>query len=150
MSSRKQHAYEVLLRMARVKELQADAALVEASGALEQCREQVNEAMSTWEIVQSAWSSCAESGREIDIARYQLLGDLGQVMSAQWDAANEKLEDASLRCKEVALQSVTAKRYRERVGEHVTTEKESRMQAITAKVQEESVELWTAFRGGLA
>jgi hypothetical protein len=150
VTSRKQHAYEVLLRMAHVKELQANAALAEAAAAQEQCRQLVDEVSAAWQIVLSAGLSCAEGGRDIDIARYQLLRELGQAISSKLDAANEKLNDAALRYKKVALENVTAKRYRERVGEALATVKESRMRTVAAKTQEESAELWAVSRGGVA
>ncbi|HUB90324.1 MAG TPA: hypothetical protein VMA74_11430 [Dyella sp.] len=146
MSVRKQHAYEVALRMARVKELQAQMALAESvdkEGAARQRMETVDAAR---EKVALAAQACAAQAQGIDLARYELLTQLSLVLTDHLQVASDACEQASLQRAEKAAENLMAKRHRERVHEHLDSVRLALVHARAAKALEEGVELWLESR----
>jgi hypothetical protein len=144
---RKQHAYEVLLRIARVKELRAQVALagaVDEEVAAQQRLEVVEDAR---QVVMVANGACAARGQRMDLARYELLTRLDAALSERLQIASVQLEQASQERASKASENVLAKRYRERVGEHLDGIQLEWTQERAAKAQEEGVELWLESRG---
>ena len=146
MNSRKLHAYEVLLRMARVKELRADAALAAAVGEQAVCKTQVDAVEAARSAVIVANSACVASGQRMDMARYELLTMLDASLFDRLQVAVTEHDAASSRRIERASENVTAKRYRERVGEHLDHTRTSIAHEHAAKAQEDAVELWLESR----
>jgi hypothetical protein len=150
MSKRKQHAYEVALRMARVKELRAQMALASAVDKEVAAREQVDTIEAARQQVSLASQACVADGGSVDMARYELLSQLSSVLAGTWHLASAELEQASGQRVEKASENVLAKRHRERVDEHLDSVRLSLIHAQAAKTQEEGVELWLESRGGEA
>jgi hypothetical protein len=147
MNSRKLHAYEVLLRMARVKELRADAALAEAVGAEAVCKTQVDALQAARTAVIVANSICVASGQRMDMARYELLTMLDASLSDMLQVTVKEHDAASSRRVERASENVAAQRYRERVGEHLDHTRTAIAHDHAVKAQEDAVELWLESRG---
>lgn len=150
MSKRKQHAYEVALRMARVKELRAQMALAGAVDKEVAARQHVETIEAARQQVSLASQVCVADGRSVDMARYELLSQLSSALAGTLHVANAELEQASEQRIDKASENVLAKRHRERVDEHLDGVRLSLMHARAAKAQEEGVELWLESRGGEA
>jgi hypothetical protein len=142
MSVRKQHAYEVALRMARVKELRAQMALAESVDKEEAARQQMKTAETAREKVSLAAHACIASERHVDLARYELLTQLSSALTDNLQLANSKLEQAALQRVEKASENVLAKRHRERVHEHLDEVRLALAHTRAAKAQEDGIELW--------
>lgn len=147
MTSRKQHAYEVLLRMARVKELRAQVALAVAVDGETLAQKRVDDVEEARHAVMTANSKCVDGRRPMDLARYELLTRLDAALSHKLHSAQQELEQASQQRTEKASENVLAKRYRERVDEHLDDVRLAYAQGQAAKAQEEGVELWLESRG---
>ncbi|GLQ86479.1 hypothetical protein [Dyella flagellata] len=147
MSERKQHAYEVALRMAQVKELRAQVALAESVEKERAAQQQAQSIADAREKVSLAAQSCVAGERYIDLARYELLTQLSSVLTSNLQLANQEVEQASQRRAEKAAQNVTAKRHRERVHEHLDDVRLALSHARASKALEEGVELWLESRG---
>ena len=150
MSKRKQHAYEVALRIAQVKELRAQMALASAVDKETAARRQVETIDAARREVSLASHACVADGRSVDMARYELLSQLSSALADTLHLANSELEQASGQRVEKASENVLAKRHRERVDEHLDSVRLSLIHARAAKTQEEGVELWLESRGGEA
>jgi hypothetical protein len=146
MTARKQHAYEVALRMARVKELRAQLALAESVDKEEAARQQVQTAETAREKVSLAAQACVAGERHIDLARYELLTQLSSALTDNLQRANGKLEQASLQRAEKASENVMAKRHRERVHEHLDEVRVALAHTRAAKALEDGIELWLESR----
>jgi hypothetical protein len=132
--------------MARVKELRADAALAEAVGEEAVCKTQVDAVEAARTAVISANSACVASGQPMDMARYELLTMLDASLFGRLQVAIEEHDAAANRRTQRASENVTAKRYRERVGEHVDHTRKVIAHEHAAKAQEDAVELWLESR----
>jgi len=146
MSKRKQHAYEVALRMAQVTELQAQAALAHAVEKEMVAKEHMDDVETARHAVLSANSACVSDDRQMDLARYELLTQLDQALSQRLLLAREALDEAAQKRNEKAAENVTAKRRRERVGEHLGEVRRTWLHAQSAKALEDGVELWLESR----
>lgn len=147
MISRKQHAYEILLRMARVKELRAQVALAGAVDKETVAQEHVDGVEEARQAVMTANGKCISGEQSMDLARYELLTRLDAALSDKLHVARQELEQVSLQRAEKASENVMAKRYRERVDEHLDDVRLAWGQEQAAKAQEEGVELWLESRG---
>jgi hypothetical protein len=146
MTSRKQHAYEVALRMAQVKELRAQVALASAVDEEAAAKEQVDAVEAARRSVLAASSTCVADGQLMDLARYELLTRLDSALTHRLQLASEVLDQASLQRAEKASDNVKAKRHRERVGEHLDDVRLAWVHAQAAKAQEDGIELWLESR----
>lgn len=146
MSVRKQHAYEVALRMARVKELRAQMALAESVDQERTARQRVETVEAAREKVALAAQACAAHAQRIDLARYELLTQLSAVLTDNLQRASDECEQAALQRAEKASENVSAKRHRERVHEHLDGVRLALAHAHAAKALEEGVELWLETR----
>jgi hypothetical protein len=147
MTSRKQHAYEVALRMAQVKELRAQVALASAVDKESAAKEQVDTVEAARRSVLKASGTCVADGQTMNLARYELLTRLDSALALRLQWANEVLDQASRQRAEKASDNVKAKRHRERVGEHLEDVRVAWMHVQAAKAQEDGVELWLESRG---
>jgi hypothetical protein len=147
MSARKQHAYEVALRMAQVKELRAQLALAESVEKEAAAKQQVQRVEHAREQVSQAAQACVAGERTIDLARYELLTQLASALTHTLQRAHGELEQAMQQRSEKASANVCAKRHRERVHEHLDDVRLSLAQTRAAKAMEEGVELWLESRG---
>jgi hypothetical protein len=89
----------------------------------------------------------AASGKPMDLARYELLTMLDSALSDRLQVVSNTFDEASLQRAEKASESVQAKRYRERVGEHLDGVRLVAAHERAAKAQEEGVETWLESRG---
>ena len=142
MSQRKQRAYEVALRMARVKELRAQVALAGAVDKEEAAKQHVETVEAARSQVSLASEACVAGGQHVDMARYELLTQLSSALGQTLQRANGELEQASNQRTEKASENVLAKRYREQINDHLDDVRNTLMHARTAKAMEEGVELW--------
>jgi hypothetical protein len=146
MTSRKQHAYEVALRMAQVKELRAQVALASAVDEEAAAKEQVEAVETARRSVLVASSTCVADGQPMDLARYELLTRLDSALTHRLQLASEVLDQASQQRAEKASDNVKAKRHRERVGEHLDDVRLAWVHVQAAKAQEDGIELWLETR----
>lgn len=147
MSSRKQHAYEVALRMAQVKELRAQVALASAVDKETTAKAQVETVEAARRSVLKASSDCVADGQPMDLARYELLTRLDSALAYRLQRAGEALDQAAQQRAEKASENVMAKRHRETVGEHLDDVRLAWVHAQAAKAQEDGIELWLESRG---
>lgn len=147
MSSRKQHAYEVALRMAQVKELRAQVALAGAVDKETAAKEQVEIVEAARRSVLKASSDCVADGQPMDLARYELLTRLDSALAHRLQRAEGGLDEATQQRAEKASENVMAKRHRETVGEHLDDVRVAWLHAQAAKAQEDGIELWLESRG---
>ncbi|GAB2576475.1 hypothetical protein ISP15_17530 [Dyella jejuensis] len=147
MSKRKQHAYQVALRMAQAKEVRAQLALASAVKQEAAAQEHVGLVEAMCQSVSQATHSCVAGTHAMDMARYELLTQLSAVLSDQLRHANDILDEGSCQRREKASENVLAKRHRELIGEHLDHLCLAMTYARVAKAQEESVELWLECRG---
>ncbi|GLQ92748.1 hypothetical protein [Dyella acidisoli] len=147
MSTRKQHAYEVALRIARVKELRAQMALADAVDKEDAARHQVETIETARQEVSLASQVCIADGRYVDLARYELLTHLSSALTNTLQHASDELEQASDERIEKASENVLAKRHRERVHEHLDDVRLALAHGRAAKALEEGIELWLESRG---
>jgi hypothetical protein len=146
MSSRKQHAYEVALRMAQVKELRAQVALAGAVDKETAAKEQVNTVEKARSAVLQASSACVADGQSMDLARYELLTRLDSALAHRLHLADQALDQAAQERAEKASENVMAKRHRETVSEHLDDVRLAWVHAQAAKAQEDGIELWLESR----
>lgn len=147
MSVRKQHAYEVALRMAQVKELRAQVALAESVEKERAAQHQAQTVADAQEKVSLAIKSSVAGEGSIDLARYDLLSQLSSALNRDLQLARHEVEQAAQHRSEKAAQNVMAKRHRERVHEHLHDVRLALAHARAAKALEEGVELWLDSRG---
>lgn len=146
MSGRKQHAYEVALRMAKVKELRAQTALAEAVDKEDAARRQMETIEAATQKVLDASQACLGQG-QFDLARYELLSHLSSALVDTLRHASGECELASGERVEKASENVLAKRHRERVHEHLDDVRLVLAHGRAAKAQEDGIELWLESRG---
>lgn len=142
MTNPRQRAYATLLRIARVKEVRADVALVHASGIEQERRHGVEEVVLAREAVASASQACTHDGKHMDLARYEVLTLLDVALADRHEMAFRRLDEATRERMERASENVLAKRYRERVGEQLEHVNLALMRIRLARTREEAVELW--------
>ncbi|MBE1162741.1 hypothetical protein [Dyella acidiphila] len=145
MSARKQHAYAVALRMAQVDELRAQSALAAAVAHEHTAKEQVDAVETARHAVASANGVCLADGR-LDLARYELLTQLDAALSQRLLQANTALGEATQQRSEKASANVSAKRRRERIGEHLDEVRHTHAHQQAAKSLEDGIELWLGSR----
>jgi hypothetical protein len=147
MSKRKQHAYEVALRMAKVKEMRAQMALAEAVDKEDAARRQMETIEAATQKVLLASQACLAGIGRVDLARYELLSHLSSALADTLQHASGEFEQASGERIGKASENVLAKRHRERVHEHLDDVRLVMAHGRTAKAQEEGIELWLESRG---
>lgn len=147
MSSRKQHAYEVALRMAQVKELRAQVALAGAVDKETAAKEQVETVEAARRSVLKASGDCVADGQPMDLGRYELLTRLDSALAHRLQLAEGALDQAAQERAEKASENVMAKRHRETVDEHLHEVRLAWVHAQAAKAQEDGIELWLESRG---
>lgn len=147
MSARKPHAYEVALRMAKVKELRAQMALAESVERETAAKQQVQTVETAQQQVSLAAQACVAGERTIDLARYELLTQLASALTQNLQRAQGELEQAEQQRVEKASANVLAKRHREGVHERLDEVRLALAHARAAKAMEEGVELWLESRG---
>jgi hypothetical protein len=147
MKPRKQHAYEVALRMAQVKELRAQVALASAVDEEAVAKKQVDIVEVARSSVLDASHACVMDGQKMDLARYELLTRLDSALTQQLQLAGEVLDRAAEQRAERASENVAAKRHRENVDEHLEDLRLAWVLAQATRAQEDGIELWLESRG---
>jgi hypothetical protein len=147
MKPRKQHAYEVALRMAQVKELRAQVALASAVDEEAVAKKQVDIVEVARSSVLDASHACVMDGQKMDLARYELLTRLDSALTQQLQLAGEVLDRAAEQRAERASENVAAKRHRENVDEHLEGLRLAWVLAQATRAQEDGIELWLESRG---
>jgi hypothetical protein len=142
MKDERLHAYEVLLRVAKVREVRASCALAEASAEARVSRARRDEVGAAHAAVTAAGRGMAEGRPDLDLARYELLSNLDALLAMKLQKAGEELDSADALCQERALAAVKAKRYREQADAHVLEAREILERKQLAGLQEEAVECW--------
>lgn len=148
MSSRQDRlrSYHALLRMARVREAMAGAALAEATTDENRQRTQQQGVLDERIAVAQAGERCRTVGGGLDMARYEMLSRLDTVLTDKLQQVSAGLADAE-RIKEGKAQANwQAKRYRERTGEQFDVARTDLHREHQAKGQEEAIELWAERR----
>lgn len=136
------HAYEVLLRVAAVRETRASVALAEATreACLHQSR--YDDVAMARDAVSHARYGCVDDSSRVDMARYELLANLQSALTERLHDASRELVVAEQACRECASATVLAKRYREQVDDRVDEIGSAMRRELAAKRQEEAVEMW--------
>ena len=145
MTQQKLRAYEVLLRMAQVREIRATAALARAATEEKTRRGVVSEVTDAREAVAQANARCVNS-EGVDLARYEMLSLLDVALAERLHVATGQLDEAMQLRNERANDSLLAKRYRERVDEQCDVVSLGLAHERMAKGQEEAIELWVDSR----
>ncbi|MDE2154498.1 MAG: hypothetical protein KGJ32_01190 [Xanthomonadaceae bacterium] len=140
------HAYEVLLRVARVRELRASLALAEAAAQENTCRTDRAEITAARDVVTTASRASTSDSSNLDVSRYEMLSNLDAMLAVKLHAASEALVSAEMACRERASASVSAKRYRERIDERVKEARGAMDLKCAAGRQEDATELWLGER----
>ncbi|MEO7065596.1 MAG: hypothetical protein ABI114_01695 [Rhodanobacter sp.] len=141
MSNARLHAYEVLLRVARVREIRASLAQVEALTE-ERTRRKGLEKIGTARMALLAASHAVEDGSKLDVARYELLSILDATLGAKLQVASSQLTAAEKVSKERGAASVLAKRYREKICDKVSETSDAIDRKCSTSQQEMAIELW--------
>jgi len=147
MKNRRLHAYEVLLRVAKVREVRASLALADASAEARTCRVRCDEVDAAQAAVSTASRRNATDESSLDLARYEMLSNLDALLAEKRYAASNELTFAEQACLERALAAVTAKRYRERIDDRVVETSGTLERKQFASQQEEAIECWLGSRG---
>lgn len=145
MTQQKLRAYEVLLRMAQVREIRATAALARAASEEKARRGMVSEVTDARDAVAQANARCI-NGESVDLARYEMLSLLDVALAERLNVASDQLDEATRLRSDRANDSLLAKRYRERVDEQCDVVSLGLAHERMAKGQEEAVELWVESR----
>lgn len=136
------HACEVLLRVARVREICASLALAEASTEKRSRRTHCEEITAARDAVTAASRASASAMSNLDMARCEMLSNLDATLALRLHTASDALASAEEACQERAAASVVAKRYREKMDERVKESGEAIEQTRSAGEQQEAIELW--------
>jgi hypothetical protein len=139
--SRRLKAYEALLRMAEAKELRADVALSAAVGEEGACRSRLAVEVAQRNAIASAGRGGMAGGR-IDMSRYEVLSSLDVAFAERQQLASVDLAAATRTRETRATEGLLAKRYRERVSDHLGKFTRVLHGERTAKSQEDAIELW--------
>lgn len=142
MTERRLHAYEVLLRMAQVREIRASVALAKAADEERARRTHRDEVRAARDAVSLASRGCVENSSSVDMARYEMLAVLDASLTDRLEDASQQHATTLQVREESATASVLAKRYRERVDESVTDVGQALYRQRSAKRQDDAIELW--------
>lgn len=142
MKDERLHAYEVLLRVAKVREVRSSSALAEASAEARACGVRHDEAGAAHAAVAAAGRGMAAGQSNLDLARYELLSNLDALLAMKLEAARAELDAANALCRERALAAVKARRYREQADAQVRETRGALERKQLAGLQEEAVECW--------
>jgi len=135
-------AYQVMLRLAKVREVHASLALAEASSEELVRRTRCTEVAAARDTVAAASRADASDRSSIDIARYELLSDMDATLAQRLQVASHELSLAEKLSQECASASVIARRYREKMDGRVKEAVAAIEDKRSADRQEEDVELW--------
>lgn len=136
------HAYEVLLRVAKVREVHASLALADASAEARTCRAHCDEVVAAQAAVSGANRRNAADESSLDIARYEMLSNLDALLVEKQHVASDELAFAEQARQERALAAVTARRYREQIDARVMETSWALEGTQFASQQEEAIECW--------
>lgn len=136
------HAYEVLLRVARVREIRASVALAEASTERQAHRTHCEEITAARDGVTAASRASSTDASTLDMARYEMLSHLDAALAGELQVTSHELTLAESACRERATTAVVAKRYREQMDERVRETADAIDHERAAGGQEEAIELW--------
>lgn len=136
------HACEVLLRVARVREIRASVALAEAATEKRSCKTHCDGITAARDAITAARRASAADTSNLDMARYEILSNLDATLAQRLHTASHALASAEDVCHERAAASVLAKRYREQMDERVRESGNAIEQKRSAGRQEEAIELW--------
>lgn len=142
MTERRLHAYEVLLRMAKVQEIRASVAFAKAADEERARRSHRDGVEVAREAVAMAGRRCVEDSSSVDMARYEMLSTLNASLSDRLDTATQEHASALQVREDYANANVMAKRYSEKVDERVTDVGQALYRGHSAKLQDEAIELW--------
>jgi hypothetical protein len=146
MNPRKLQAYKVLLRMAKVDELRAQAALATAVEEEAAAQRKVDTVEQARQAVSMANGACIAADGRMDLARYELVSRLDAALAERLRAATGERDDAATQRMQRASENVGAKRYRENVGERMEDIRDTLMRDRISKTQEDAIELWLESR----
>lgn len=142
MKSKRLHAYQVMLRVARVKEIRASMVLAEAATAENRQRTQRDSIVDAREHVVTASRTQRARQGTLDLDRYEMLTRFGEVLGERLDDAESALSMAGELSRERAAAAVTATRHRENIAEHIDVACLTLEQEHSANVREDAIELW--------
>ena len=142
MKSKRLHAYQVMLRVARVKEIRASMVLAEATTAENRQRIQHDYIVDAREAVVAASRRQRAHQGDLDLDRYEMLTRLSEALDDRLNDAKSALSAAGELSRERAVASVTATRHRENIAEHVDVACQTLEQERSANAREDAIELW--------
>jgi len=136
------HAYEVLRRVAKVREVRASLALADASAEVRICRIHRDDVGAAQAAVSTANRRSTADESILDLARCEMLSNLDALLVEKRKVASDELALAEQSCQEYALAAVTAKRYREQIDGRVMETSGTLERKRSASQQEEAIECW--------
>jgi len=142
MNGKKTRAYEVLLRIAHVREVRAGVALAVAAREEAARHQDVDDLTDARNAASIATRACAIDDARLDVARYALLSELGMALTTKLTHAQTHLDDAQFERVARANENVVATRRVEKVADRLDAQRGADAYQLAAKRQEEAVELW--------
>lgn len=142
MTSKRLEAYQVMRRVARVKEVRASLALSEAVAAETRRRAEHDRIAQQRDAVAMASHGQRTAVGNLDMGRYEMLCLLGEAIDERLGEAASALSSASELSRERATASASAQRRRESIDEHVEAASRTLEQVRSGNAREEAVELW--------
>jgi len=136
------HAYEILRRVARVREVRASRALADASAEERLCRMRCEHIATARDGLASARRVTSSDPSRLDMGRYEMLSRMDTAFAEQQHHASTELAVAEKITQEQAERSVMAKRYCEKIDEHVTELIVALDHKASASALEEAIEMW--------
>jgi len=142
LNSKRLHAYQVMRRVARVKEIRASMALAEAMAAQDRQRVQHDGLIEARHAVAAAGHRHRMNQGDLDMARYEILAQLGEAIDERLGEARSMLSAAEELSRSCAAATVAATRHRENVDEHVDVACQSLEQEHSSNARDDAIELW--------
>ncbi|MFC5743552.1 hypothetical protein [Dyella tabacisoli] len=142
MKDRKLRSHEVMLRMARVRELRASMALSKAHKDEREQKAVVNEVTVTRDAVTAASVACLSRDLPVNMGRYATLAVLEDALAVKWRLASDELISLSKAREASANQSLMAKRYRDHVSTCTDETRRVLEQARSARQLDDGIEVW--------
>lgn len=142
MTDRKLRFHQALARITRVKDQQAAAALAQALVAEKQCDAAHQQALDARSAVESERDRCLDAGAGVDMARYSLLGSLGDACEQRVDRAVDACEAAVAARQACSETRLHTKHRWKRADEEADRYRLELAMQLHEKRMEDGIELW--------
>ena len=140
--SERMHAFRALLRVARVGEVRATQAWAEAFAEEQSCADVHEELSRARDAVLQASHGQVAHNQYLDMARYEMLSRLDEVLVDELHTASDALNASRKESVERATVAIAQKRQRENIQEKVRKTGRWLNEKQTSAQQEEAIETW--------